>query len=58
MTEMDRVWTRIKHTAQECAGCNEFLNSQRAESIVSTIMRDEQIRQPPREAMDFLTAEL
>jgi hypothetical protein len=56
-THIDRVWARIKRTAQEYAKTNLFPSGRLAEGIVLAIMRDEGMEAPLPEAVELLARE-
>jgi hypothetical protein len=58
MSEMDKVWVRIKAFAAEEAGRRPQLGLSEAVLIVVGICREELSSYPPDEAIEFLTAEL
>ncbi|HEY6487329.1 MAG TPA: hypothetical protein VIX83_13165 [Candidatus Cybelea sp.] len=58
MTEMDKVWARIKaHAAEQDAHAPQ-LGLSEAVMLVVRICREELSSYPPDEAIEYLTAEL
>lgn len=59
MTEGERVWTRMKNTAEKLAmlGITD-IGRKRAEALIWRIVRDEQAEDPPEEALAYLAGEL
>lgn len=55
---MDRVWNRIKETAQACAESGLQISENRAKSIVRSIVLEDPIFSAPDEALAFLAKEL
>ena len=58
MTDMERVWARIKKTADELAARNQFVSPATAKNIVADIFRTQHADRPTVEALEFLSSEL
>jgi hypothetical protein len=58
MTEMDKVWARIKAHAVQQAARTPQLGLSEAVMVVVRICREELSSYPPDEAIEYLTAEL
>ncbi|HEY1882040.1 MAG TPA: hypothetical protein VGG51_03235 [Candidatus Cybelea sp.] len=58
MTEMDKVWARIKAHAAQQATHTPQLGLSEAVMVVVRICREELSSYPPDEAIEYLTAEL
>jgi hypothetical protein len=59
VSDIERVWDRMKVCATECACRGERLTQQRAESLVTHFMRDAHVMPwPPRDVIEFFAREL
>jgi hypothetical protein len=58
MSEMERVWTRIKNAAEQFGTAGKRLSQRQAEGIVADIMREEHAERPPLDALHYLAEEL
>ncbi len=58
MTDVERVWRRIKITAQRAAAEKRRLGHDGALDLVVRIVSEESAENPPPEAVEYLTNEL
>jgi hypothetical protein len=58
MSEMERVWVRIKSAAEQLGTAGRRLSQRQAEGIVADIMREEHAERPPLDALQYLAEEL
>ncbi len=57
-SSIDRVWARIKETAQSLAEAGQSITFRRARVLVEQFIRDELIESPRDETLDFFASEL
>ena len=58
MTEMERVWERVKLSASQHAASATLVSMADARYIVDSICDDESHKRPPGAAIDYLAGEL
>lgn len=58
MTEMERVWTRMKAAAKKLAGRKSLVNIAESRDTVLKICRRESATPPPPDALEYLATEL
>lgn len=58
MTESERVWARLKATAEKLAACEDCPSPSYALAIVDQIIRDERAGTTPLEAREYFAVEL
>ena len=58
MTDMERVWTRIKTAATRFARRRDFLSVPMSRTIVMRICSQQKAKSPPADALDYLATEL
>lgn len=59
MTPMDRLWDRLKETAENCAHQGERPTHAQARHIVAELVLEAHVSpKPPNDAIEYLTNEL
>lgn len=58
MTEMERIWTRLKKKAHELSFDGRRIEFLEATSVVLSIVQKEKASRPMPEALQYLAAEL
>lgn len=58
MTDMERIWERMKTTASRLARRKTLVGEAESRETVLSICRQEKATPPPPEALDYLSAEL
>lgn len=58
MSQMDRVWLRLKEIADRIAAEERPFNVGRARQIVRQLVASEHMGHPPADALEYLSGEL
>jgi hypothetical protein len=58
MNTVERVWSRVRTTAETLSAKGEHLSRRQALELVAVIVQEESVEPPPPAAVELLTREL